>query len=357
MNVLVTGGCGFVGTSLVARLLASGDNVVNLDALTYAANPDAKNDSSLTYGDVCDAVAVESAFSMAASAGRIDVVIHMAAESHVDRSIEDPSAFLRTNVLGTQVVLAAAKRHGAARFVYVSTDEVYGSSDGGKFDEESQICPNSPYSASKAAGDMLARAYFRTYGLPVIVTRCSNNYGPFQNPEKFIPNCIMRAMEGGPIPIYGDGTNVRDWIHVDDHSAAIDLVAKSGKPGEVYNVGSSNEVQNKELAKSILFYMKSDAQMAFIRDRPGHDMRYSVNASKLRGLGWRPEVEFSQGIRETVEWYVSEKGKDWVLRASGHKAADEFRRRSYENRDEWLNDIGGKGNERERDQDGSRQQG
>ncbi|MEW6273878.1 MAG: dTDP-glucose 4,6-dehydratase [Bacillota bacterium] len=308
MRILITGGAGFIGSNMIRYLLSKYPyELINLDKLTYAGNLEnlagLEHDPRYTFvrGDIADPQVVEEIF-----AGKIDAVINFAAESHVDRSIADASDFIRTNVEGTRVLLEAARRHGAAKFIQVSTDEVYGSlGETGFFTEESPLNPSSPYSASKAAADLLALAYHRTYGLPVLITRCSNNYGPYQFPEKLIPLMITNALEDKPLPVYGDGQNVRDWLHVCDHCAALDLVLHRGRPGQVYNIGGNNERKNLEIVRLILAELgKPTSLIAFVADRPGHDRRYAIDAGKLRReLGWRPQYPFAQGLYETIRWY------------------------------------------------------
>jgi dTDP-glucose 4,6-dehydratase len=320
MKILVTGGCGFIGSNFILHLLSSRPDceIVNLDALTYAGNPDnlrtVENDDRYTFikGNICDAAAFTALFSRY----HIDAVVHFAAESHVDRSIEGPAAFVLTNVLGTQNLLESARRawNGSfegRRFVHVSTDEVYGTlGPRGSFSETTPLAPNSPYSASKAGSDLVARAYFETYGFPVIVTRCSNNYGPLQFPEKLIPLMITNAMRDIPLPVYGDGLNIRDWLHVTDHCRAIEAVLLSGEPGQVYNIGGVNEWRNIDIVKLVLKELgKPESLIRFVADRLGHDRRYAIDASKIRReLGWKPEVAFDEGIRMTVRWYLGNKG-------------------------------------------------
>ena len=280
--------------------------VVNLDKLTYAGN--AENLAGLAgprfrfvRGDVCNGELVSEIWRTE----RIDAVLHLAAESHVDRSILAPAVFIDTNVRGTQVLLEVARELGCARFVHVSTDEVYGSlGPTGLFTEETRLAPSSPYSASKASSDLLALAYARTYGLPAIVTRCSNNYGPYQFPEKLVPLMIANALRYEPLPVYGDGLNVRDWLHVRDHCRALDLVLEAGAVGEVYNIGGGNEVMNVDLTHRILEAVgKPMSLIKPVADRPGHDRRYCLDTTKLRSLGWAPEIPFEDGLRRTVQWY------------------------------------------------------
>ncbi len=316
MNILVTGGAGFIGANYVRYVVGRGeDRVVNLDALTYAGNLEnlagLEDDPRYRFvrGDIRD----ESLVRRLLAEERIEAVVHFAAESHVDRSIEGPRVFLETNVLGTQTLLDAAREAGVERFVQVGTDEVYGTlgPDDPPFTEQHPLQPNSPYSASKAAADLLCRAYHRTYGFPVIVTRCSNNYGPYQFPEKLIPLMIANALEGKPLPVYGDGRNVRDWLHVEDHCRAVDLVLRRGRPGEVYNIGGGNEMENIAIVRLLLELLDRDESLiTFVADRPGHDRRYAIDATKLREeLGWRPVHDFASGIRATVDWYLAH--RDW----------------------------------------------
>jgi dTDP-glucose 4,6-dehydratase len=309
-NVLVTGGAGFIGSNFVHFILQQRPacQVVNYDALIYAGNLEnvAGLERSGRYafvkGDICDGELVLKILHEHA----VDTIIHFAAESHVDRSILSGAEFVRTNVMGTQTLLEAAMKAEVSRFVMVSTDEVYGSlGETGFFTEETPLAPNSPYSASKTGGDLLCRAYHHTFGLPVVTTRCSNNYGPWQFPEKLIPLMIIKAMAGEALPVYGDGLNVRDWIHVADHCAAVLAAAERGKPGEVYNVGASNEWPNIEIVKTILRLLgKDEGLIRYVKDRPGHDRRYAIDSSKARReLGWAPTVDFAEGLRQTVAWY------------------------------------------------------
>ncbi|WP_020617520.1 dTDP-glucose 4,6-dehydratase [Paenibacillus daejeonensis] len=313
-RVLVTGGLGFIGSNFILHMLdqEKGCEIINLDALTYAGNPDnlAAVRQHPGYREVHGSI-TDSSLVNALMAEGVDAVIHFAAESHVDRSISDPRPFIDTNVVGTQVLLEAARMHKIPRFLHISTDEVYGSlGEHGYFTEDSPIMPNSPYSASKAGSDLIARAYSETYGLPVIITRCSNNYGPRQYPEKLIPMAIIRALRDQPIPIYGDGLNIRDWLHVEDHCRAIHLLLHQGKAGEVYNIGGHNEHTNLEIARLVLQHLgKPESQLEFVTDRAGHDRRYAIDAGKMsRELGWLPQHTFAEGLRQTVEWYVAHPG-------------------------------------------------
>jgi dTDP-glucose 4,6-dehydratase len=312
VNILVTGGAGFIGSNYVRLLIAeSDDRVVNLDLLTYAGNLEnlAGLEDHPRYrfvrGDIRDLATVTAILADE----RIDAVVNFAAESHVDRSIDAPFEFLDTNARGALVLLQAARAGAVARFVQVSTDEVYGSLalDAAAFTETSPIAPNSPYAASKAAADFLCRAYHHTFGLPVVITRCSNNYGPYQFPEKLIPLMLANALEDRPLPVYGDGQNVRDWLYVEDHCRAIDLVLRRGVPGEVYNVGGRNEWRNLDLVRQLLATLgKPESLITFVPDRPGHDRRYAMDASKIeRELGWTPAHDFPRGLRRTVDWYLA----------------------------------------------------
>ena len=311
MKLLVTGGAGFIGANFVQHVLAThaDDRIVTLDLLTYAGNL-ANLDAVLTNprhrfvrGDVADADAVESAIG-----DGVDAIVNFAAESHVDRSIADAGSFLRTNVAGTQVLVDVARRRGIGRFLQVSTDEVYGSlGPTGAFTEETPLAPNSPYAASKAAADLLVRAAHHTHGFPAVVTRCSNNYGPYQFPEKLIPLFVTNALADQPLPLYGDGRQVRDWIHVEDHCRGVDLVLRQGRVGEVYNLGGGNERENVEIAHAILDALgKPRSLIRHVTDRLGHDRRYAIDHRKIeRELGWKPKRDFAAGLRETIEWYRS----------------------------------------------------
>lgn len=315
MNILVTGGAGFIGSNFIKYMLNKYSyQIINYDKLTYAGNPenldDIKDDYRYAFiqGDIADEQDVERVFSNY----KIDAVVNFAAESHVDRSIDDSGAFIRTNIEGVRVLLEAARRHGGPKFLQVSTDEVYGSLGAtGSFTEESPLDPSSPYSASKTAADLLAGAYCRTYGLPALITRCSNNFGPYQFPEKLIPLIITNALEDKPLPVYGDGLNVRDWLHVQDHCAALDLILHEGAPGKVYNIGGGSERKNIEIVKLILQELgKPESLITYVKDRPGHDRRYAVDSTRLRReLKWQPRYTFEKGLKETIDWYCGK--QDW----------------------------------------------
>ena len=311
MNILVTGGAGFIGSNYVRLLLEQGgDRIVNFDLLTYAGNLEnlagLEDDPHYRFvrGDIRDRQAVRAVLNDE----NIDAVVHFAAESHVDRSVEGPEVFVLTNVLGTEILLEESRTAGVERFVMVSTDEVYGSlGDEGLFVETTPLAPNSPYAASKAAADLLCRAFFKTFGFPVLTTRCSNNYGPYQFPEKLIPLMIANALEDKPLPVYGDGRNVRDWLYVGDHCTAIDLVLRRGRPGAIYNIGGCNEMANIDLVGMLLDRLgRSRDLITFVKDRPGHDRRYAIDASLIGAeLGWRPSVDFAAGLARTVDWYLA----------------------------------------------------
>ncbi|RSK28667.1 dTDP-glucose 4,6-dehydratase [Bacillus sp. HMF5848] len=311
MKLLVTGGAGFIGSNFVRYMVNQYPtyHIYNLDVLTYAGNlenlADIEGASNYTFlkGDITDRNYIKQIFTEY----QFDAVLNFAAESHVDRSITDPGIFVTTNVQGTQVLLDAAKQFNVAKYVQVSTDEVYGTlGETGYFTEETPLAPNSPYSASKAGADMLVRAYHETFGLPVNITRCSNNYGPYHFPEKLIPLMIINALHDKQLPVYGDGLNVRDWLHVEDHCRAIDLVLHKGVNGEVYNVGGNNERTNLEVVKAILNKLgKPESLIKYVEDRLGHDRRYAIDATKIREqLGWEPKYTFEQGVGETVHWYI-----------------------------------------------------
>jgi dTDP-glucose 4,6-dehydratase len=305
-KILVTGGAGFIGSNFVIRLLGKYPDleVVVLDKLTYAGNmnnlKDVHNNPRFSFvkGDICDKVTVEKCVN------GCDTVVNFAAESHVDRSIADAGAFVNSNIIGVFQLLEACRKFGVPKFQQISTDEVYGSASSGSFDEESKLNPSNPYSASKASADLLVKSYFATYGLPVVVTRSTNNYGPRQHTEKLIPKMITNAMNDRKLPVYGDGKNVRDWIHVFDNCDGIETVMEKGKIGEVYNIGGGNERANVDIVRMILRELgKSESLIEFVKDRPGHDRRYSLKCSKLKKLGWSPKISLEEGIRQTVDWY------------------------------------------------------
>ncbi|MEN6473425.1 MAG: dTDP-glucose 4,6-dehydratase [Syntrophaceae bacterium] len=338
MNVLVTGGCGFIGTNLVRLILAEHPDlsVINLDLLTYAGNLENVAGLEEAYpgryhfirGDIAEADFVKTVFERHS----IDLILNLAAESHVDRSIEAAGVFLRTNIMGVQVLLDAALKYKVGRFLQVSTDEVYGSlGRDGRFTEDLPMKPNSPYSASKASADLMIRAYIKTYKLDAVITRCSNNYGPYQFPEKLIPLMIANALEGKELPVYGDGKNVRDWIHVKDHCRGILTVALSGVTGEAYNMGGNAEWENIAIVKSILGAMhKPETLIKYVKDRPGHDFRYAMDYSKIeRKLGWRPSVTFEEGLKSTIDWYLANRPWWERIRTGAYL---EYYERMYANR-------------------------
>ncbi|GER68496.1 dTDP-glucose 4,6-dehydratase [Weizmannia acidilactici] len=327
-KVLVTGGAGFIGGNFVQYMVNKYPeyDIYNLDLLTYAGDLtkhqsiENKDNYHFIKADIADWKTILPLFEKE----KFDYVVHFAAESHVDRSITDPEIFVRTNVLGTQVLLDAAKQIGVEKFLHVSTDEVYGELDFDPntfFTEETPLQPNSPYSASKASSDLLVRAYHKTYGLPVNITRCSNNYGPYHFPEKLIPLTISRVLNDQKVPVYGNGGNIRDWLHVHDHCAAIDLVLHRGAVGEVYNVGGHNERTNLEVVKTIIKMLgKSEDLIEFVKDRPGHDKRYAIDPTKLEKLGWKPTYTFETGIAQTIQWYLD--NKEWwerIINSAGLK--------------------------------------
>ena len=314
MKLLVTGGVGFIGSNFVRHIRQKHPDweITNLDKLTYAGNlenlTDIQNQPGYHFvkGDIADRKLVDKLLSQG-----LDVIVNFAAESHVDRSILDASPFIETNVKGTQVLLEGAKNHGIQRFIQVSTDEVYGSIERGEFTEKSPLSPNSPYSASKAAADLLCRAYFETHHLPAIVTRCTNNLGPYQFPEKLIPLAVTNALENKPVPVYGDGLNIRDWIFVADHCRALDAVIQKGQPGEIYNIGGGNEKTNLELIRKLLGLLdKPQSLIQFVTDRPAHDRRYAVDCARIATeLGWKPAYSFEKALSATVDWYL--KNESW----------------------------------------------
>ncbi|MBZ4687979.1 MAG: dTDP-glucose 4,6-dehydratase [Clostridiales bacterium] len=314
-NILVTGGAGFIGSNFIRYMLNKYDDykIINLDLLTYAGNlenlKDVEDNPNYEFikGDIADKKLIDEIVSQ-----DFDYIVNFAAESHVDRSIEDPEIFVRTNIMGTQVLLDAAKKYNIEKFVQISTDEVYGSlGETGLFTENTPLAPNSPYSASKTSADLLVRAYFKTFNLPVNITRCSNNYGSYQFPEKLIPLMIANALEDKELPVYGDGLQVRDWLHVEDHCSAIDVVLHQGKVGEVYNIGGNNEKKNIEIVKLILEKLgKPESLIKFVKDRPGHDRRYAIDSTKIQNdLGWKPKYTFETGMEKTIKWYLE--NKEW----------------------------------------------
>ena len=339
MTVIVTGGAGFIGSNYIFHFLNEhpGDRVVCIDKLTYAGNlstlKDIMNNPRFRFYkvDICDREKIEEIFEEE----KPDAVINFAAESHVDRSIEDPGIFLETNIIGTSVLMDACRNHGNVRFHQVSTDEVYGDLPLDRpdlfFTEETPIHTSSPYSSSKAGADLLVLAYYRTYGLPVTISRCSNNYGPYHFPEKLIPLMIVNALHDKPLPVYGDGKNVRDWLYVEDHCKAIDLVLQNGRIGEVYNIGGHNEMRNIDIVKLIVHELgKSEDLITFVTDRKGHDLRYAIDPTKIHNeLGWLPETKFQDGIKRTVKWYL-ENEEWWQTIISGEYR--NYYERMYSNR-------------------------
>ena len=316
MKILITGGAGFIGSNFIHYLLDNyDDQIINIDKLTYAGNLDnlrdisSNNNYEFYQGDILDKKFIKKVFDQS-----IDYVVNFAAETHVDRSIENSNQFIKTNVEGTQVLLDRALECNIKNFVQISTDEVYGSINKGKFNENNKLKPNNPYSASKASADLLLKAYHNTYNLPVNITRSSNNYGPYQYPEKLIPLFITNIMQDKKIPLYGDGENIRDWIYVKDNCKAIDLVMRKGKRGEIYNIGANNEKSNIEITKAILKIMnKSEDIIKYVEDRPGHDYRYALNNKKIRNeLGWNPKISFYKGLRKTINWYQNNE-KWWKI--------------------------------------------
>lgn len=307
MKILVTGGAGFIGSNFIRHILNKYPDysIINFDKLTYAGNlenlKDLENNPNYKFiqGDICDFEAVEKAISLQPS-----VIVNFAAETHVDRSILYSQDFVKTDVLGTHTLLEAVKKHNIQRYIQISTDEVYGSIEKGAFTEESTLSPNSPYSSSKAGGDLLVRSYFKTFKLPVIITRSSNNYGPYQYPEKIIPLFITNLLENKKVPLYGDGKNVRDWLYVMDNCEGLDVVLHKGLEGEIYNIGGECEKPNIEIAQTILKILGLDEGMInYVKDRPGHDRRYALDCSKTKKLGWKPKAQFDQAISETIKWY------------------------------------------------------
>lgn len=323
MKILVTGGAGFIGSCFIRQMLKNHNNyqVINLDALTYAGNIenlcDVENNPNYKFvqGNICDKKLINELIN------EVDSVVNFAAESHVDRSITGPEVFIETNIKGTLNLLQAAKEAKIKRFLQVSTDEVYGSlGKDGYFYETTPIAPNSPYSASKASADLLVRAYYETYKMPVLITRCSNNYGPYQYPEKLIPYFISKLLSGEKVPVYGDGLNVRDWLYVYDHCSAIDAVLHNGKVGEIYNIGGHNEKTNLEITKIILNAMgKDESSIEYVEDRLGHDKRYAIDNAKIQSeLGWEPSLTFEEGIKLTIDWYLN--NQNWIKAIEEKKA-------------------------------------
>lgn len=316
MKILVTGGAGFIGSNFIQYILEKYPNyeIVNLDVLSYCGNlenlKNIENNHNYQFikGNIADEKLVNEIIS-----NNVDYVINFAAESHVDRSIEDPKIFLESNIIGTQNLLEIAKKHEIKKYIQISTDEVYGTlGKTGYFTENTSLAPNSPYSASKAGADLLVRAYHETFNLPMNITRCSNNYGPYQFPEKLIPLMINNAINNKELPVYGDGKNVRDWLHVYDHCTAIDLVLHKGKIGEVYNIGGNNEKENIEIVKLILKYLnKPESLIAYVKDRLGHDRRYAIDSTKIKEeLKWKPKYNFEKGIEQTLKWYLA--NEEWL---------------------------------------------
>jgi dTDP-glucose 4,6-dehydratase len=335
MELLVTGGAGFIGSNFIRYWLRQhpSDRIVNIDKLTYAGNRNnldgMPEGHEFVCADICEAPLEDRMTG-------IDCVVHFAAESHVDRSIDSAEVFVRTNVLGTQRLLEAARRRRVARFIQIGTDEVYGAlGNSGEFTEQTPLRANSPYSASKAAADLLARAYFHTHNLAVIITRCSNNYGPYQHPEKFIPLMTTNALADQPLPVYGAGAQIREWLHVEDHCRALEKVIQKGTPGEIYNLGSGQRMNNLQVAETILRLLgKPLSLIQFVADRPGHDFRYAVDSSKARGeLGWQHEIGWEDGLRRTVEWYRDHPA--WVRAARG-EAYQKYYAEMYDKRDQLL---------------------
>ncbi len=329
MKILITGGAGFIGSNFIRHLLNKYPDyeITNLDKLTYAGNLENLRDIEdnphyrFIKGDICNKKTVDSIVR-----NGVDTILNFAAESHVDRSILGPESFIRTDIYGTYTLLEAARKHKIKRYIQISTDEVYGSIEKGSFKETDSLNPSSPYAASKASADLLCLSYFTAYKLPVIITRSSNNYGPYQFPEKLIPLFITNALENKPLPLYGDGLNVRDWLYVLDNCSAIDLILYKGEIGEIYNVGADNERTNIEITKAILKILgKDEGLIKRVKDRPGHDRRYSLDSKKIRELGWRPEYDFEKALKETVNWYRN--NETWWRRLK--KKAEKFYKKQY----------------------------
>lgn len=338
MRILVTGGLGFMGSDFIRYMLDTYPDyeIVNLDKKTYAANLenltgyDKDPRYTLVVGDIAKAEDVAKAMQPSKDGRTVDAIINFAAETHVDRSIQHPEAFLETSVLGTYRLLEAAKEHNISYYIQISTDEVFGEIEEGGFTEDSPFQPRSPYSSAKASGDMLVAAYVNTYNLPAIVTHCCNNFGPFHYPEKLIPLAITNLLEDKNVPVYGDGMQVREWIFVRDHSKAIDFILHKGMPGEVYNIGTGEERHNIETIKAILAELGLDeSRIDYVKDRPGHDRRYAIDSSKLRNLGWAPEYNFEKGIKETVHWFIEH--KDWWQKLKSGEYL-EYYKKQYEQR-------------------------
>lgn len=334
MKLLITGGLGFIGSNFIRYILEkyTEDEVINLDKMTYAGNPEnlknVENNERYKFikGDICNKQLVNDLVSEE----KPDVIINFAAETHVDRSILEPDAFIKTDIFGTHNLLEAVRNYNIKKYIQISTDEVYGSINNGLFTEGDNLKPNSPYSASKAGGDLLTRAYYKTYGLPVLITRSSNNYGPYQYPEKLIPLFITNLIEDKKVPLYGDGLNIRDWLYVLDNCSGIDTVLRKGKIGEIYNIGADNEKTNKEITDIILRELgKDENSIKHVKDRPGHDRRYALDSNKLRKLGWKPEYDFNKAIKETMNWYKN--NPEWWKKIKSGEYL-EYYKKQYQNR-------------------------
>jgi dTDP-glucose 4,6-dehydratase len=329
VKVLVTGGAGFIGSNFIRYALPAHPDweIINFDKLTYAGNLENLRDIaddprySFVQGDICDPKAVDKVVgrlgpSTSSGRGGSGMIVNFAAETHVDRSIVAAGSFVQTDVYGTYILLEAVKKYNVARYLHISTDEVYGSRATGSFTEESNLEPNSPYAASKAGGDLIVRAYYQTHKLPVLITRSSNNYGPYQYPEKVMPLFITNALQGAKLPLYGDGRNIRDWLYVIDNCAAIDLVLHQGELGEIYNIGGGNERENIAVTRLILKELGLGEELInYVKDRPGHDRRYSIDCTKVKKLGWQPRTKFEDGLKQTVAWYQA--NRDWWLKLTG----------------------------------------
>ena len=335
MKLLITGGAGFIGSNFIRYLFKRYPHykIINLDKLTYAGNlenlKDIENNPRYQFvkGDICDEKIV---FKVAQE---VDGIINFAAETHVDRSLFDPQSFIKTDILGTQVLLEATRKYNISRFLQVSTDEIYGSIEKGSFKESDSLSPSSPYSASKAGGDLMVLAYFKSFRLPVLITRGSNTFGPYQYPEKFIPLFITNLLENKKVPLYGKGENIRDWIYVLDHCSGIDFVFHRGKEGEIYNLGGGNERSNIEITKFILEELgKDESYIEYVTDRPGHDFRYSLNCSKIKNLGWQPKYSFEEALKETIRWY--KENKEWWEKIKSGKYFQEWYEKQYRKKGE-----------------------